>query len=256
MKNRILPSFLMSLIVVVSAFSQDTSDVSAPFVSTPLRVSIQLNMGYPFVSLNEVRQALERESQLYAKLYGEPTAGVTEPKGKYYWDGAVIVRFNRLMVGLIVSSKSTKDGRFVFRNQSESFEETFTSRALEVVPIVGIRMPVTTRLTVDFLVGGGYGTATTNHSVNLEYVTPRRYLRIEYPSENTYLPIRAEICPRISIGNASLSVAIGYHLADAGLVKGADEPDFADPSPYEIYNKEVRFNLSGVVVKGGVSLEF
>ena len=235
-----------------------SQDVSGGFFGFPVHVSLNGHAGYSFVNMQQINSVIREVGTLRQAV--DPSGGAPELlSGGFYWDASLMLRMNRFLVGLGVSSMTTS-GQTVY-NQAFYLSDELHGRVNEYFLLVGFRIPSEGALFLDLLAGGGYAMAAMDYMGEYRdfFNASNRILRI-HTLESGFFSGRVLGVAGMMIEMVNLNVAVGYRFADAGLMKGQytinGQTSSGDEPFLDFRGHEVKFDYSGVILSAGISVEF
>lgn len=238
--------------------AQETEAVKPAFVGGPLHILVSVQVGYGFVSMQKINDKIREVGTLRRAVNAE-TAPAEELTGGLCWDGAVMLRMNRLIVG-VGGARLTTSGKTEY-NGSFYLLDSFEGKADEIYLLAGIRFPSKGVLFLDIMAGGGYGKARMDYTGTYrDFMNPNNNQVFQHPLTGTYFAGRIAGIAGMKFGMVSVNVSAGYRFANAGLIKGRQTVNgrtTTNEYPFTLVNgEEIKFDFGGALLLGGLTVEF
>jgi hypothetical protein len=238
-------------------FAQAPQSAKPAFVSGPVHIQASVHAGYGFVSMQKLNEKI-REVGTLRRAVSNETPPAKELTGGLSWDGAVMLRMNRLIVGvggasLAISGNSEYNGSFYLL-------DNFDGKAYELYLLAGIRFPTEGNMFLDILAGGGYGTASMDYTGTYrDFMNPNNNQVFQHPLSGNYFAGRFTGIAGMAFGIVSVNLSVGYRIANAGLIKGKatlNGRTTTNEYPFTLANgEEIKFDFGGALLRGGITVE-
>lgn len=241
---------------VIAFFSLSAGQTTE--VSSPLVVTVSAHGGYGFVNMQQINNVITEVGTI-RRVVDSRTKEADVLSGGFYWDGSILIRLNRFFAG-VGFSFLRMSGQSDYKGAVSLLDE-LSGRANEYLLLVGVRFPSTQRLFIDLFAGGGYCKATMDYTGDFrDNFNSFNDILFKQSLSNSFLSVRTFAVGGARYGTVSLRLLVGYRFANAGVMKGKyvfnGRTSTAEEPFLDFRCNEVKWDFSGLLLGGGVSVEF
>ncbi|MBX2992796.1 MAG: hypothetical protein KF749_16720 [Bacteroidetes bacterium] len=254
-----IPTVVVVVVMVFSSLSAgQTTKTQEGFFGVPLHVTVSAHAGYGFVNMQQINNVIQEVGTI-RRVVDSRTREADVLSGGFYWDGSILIRLNRFFAGVGFSSL-TVSGQSDYKG-AVSLLDKLSGRTSEYLLLIGVRFPGTERLFIDLFVGGGYCKAMMDYTGEYhDNFNSSNDILFKQSLAHSFLSVRTFGVAGARYGIVSLRLLVGYRLANAGVMKGRyvlnGQTSTTEEPFVDFRGNEVKWDFSGLLLGGGVSVEF